>query len=154
MLIQLETAALAVENLVRALLHNVLLQRSESLRRRRGTVHWAPQDFGALAVFDVIEPVRQLKYLLAVGALYPDLVYYVVQVAVLLFRYERRLALTALGATLRQPLFDALLVEDLFAVSTLNCPVCDAQANRANKRVDKSAIGLFHVVFAQSVRLI
>ena len=132
----------------------MLLQRSESLRRRRGTVHGAPQYFGALAVFDVVEPVRQLKYLLAVGALYPDLVYYVVQVAILFFRHEWRLALTALGATLRQPLFDALLVEDLFAVSTLNCPVRDAQANRANKWVDKSAIGLLHVVFAKSVGLI
>ena len=74
----------------------MLLQRSESLRRRRGTVHGAPQYFGALTVFDVVEPVRKLKYLLAMGALYPDLVYYVVQVAVLFFRHEWRLALTAL----------------------------------------------------------
>ena len=85
------------------------------------------------------------------GAFYPNLVYYVVQIAILFFGHEWCLALTALGATLRQPLFDALLVEDLFAIPTLNCPVRDAQANRANKWVDKSAIGLFHIVFAQSV---
>ena len=104
----------------------MLLQRSECLRRRRGAVHGASQHFRALAVFDMVEPVGQLKYLLAVGALYPDLVYYVVQVAVLLLWNERRLALAALGAALGEPLLDALLVEDLFAVATLDCPVSDA----------------------------
>ena len=125
-LVELKTAALAVENLVGALLHDVLLQRPECLRRRRGAVHGASQHFRALAVFDMVEPVRQLKYLLAVGALYPDLVYYIVQVAVLLLWNERRLALAALGAALGEPLLDALLVEDLFAVATLDCPVSDA----------------------------
>ena len=126
MFIKLEAAPLTVQNLVRAFLHDVLLQCLESLRSRRCTVHGATQHFRALTVLYVIEAIGELKDLATVRTLDPDLVYYVVQVSILLLGHEGCLALAALAAALLQPLFDAGLMENLLAGGALDGTVGDA----------------------------
>ena len=54
------------------------------------------------------------------AALYTNLVYNVIKVAVLLLRVELAFALTTLGAALVEPLLDAVSVENLFAIAALH----------------------------------
>lgn len=68
----------------------------------------------------MVESVLQLKDLITVSALDPDLINNVVQVSVLLLRLERCHALTALCTALGQPCLNAVLMEDLLAAATLD----------------------------------
>jgi len=54
------------------------------------------------------------------AAFYANLVNDIIEVSVLLFRVELALALAAFGATLVQPLLDAISMEDLLAVAALD----------------------------------
>lgn len=65
------------------------------------------------------EPILKLENLVAMAALYADLIDDIIQISILFFRHEGHFALGALRATLGQPLLYALLVENLLAVVAL-----------------------------------
>ena len=100
MLVNLKVVPAAVEDLVLALIHDMQFQLAEGLRCAACTHEGTTNNHVAFALFDMCEPVLQLKYLIAMPALDPDLIDNVVEVSVLLLRVEHTLALTTLGATL------------------------------------------------------
>ena len=152
-LVDLEVAPAAVEDLVLALGHDVLLQLAERLRGATGAHEGTADHHVAFTLLHVGESVLQLKYLIAVPALDPYLVNNVVKVPVLLFRVKHTLTLAALRTTLVQPLLDAIPMEYLLAIAALHRPKRYTQANRANKGVHEASILLFNVFFAQPIAL-
>lgn len=153
MLVELEVAAAAVEELVLALGDDVLLQLAEGLRGAARAHEGTADHHVAFTLLHVGESVLQLKYLIAVPALDPYLVNNIVKVPVLLFRVKHTLALAALGAALVQPLLDAIPMEYLLAIAALHRPKRYTQANRANKGVHEASILLLYVFLPQTIAL-
>lgn len=83
-----------------ALVDDMLLQLSECLSRTAGAHERTTDDHITLTLFDVGEPILQLEYLIAVSALYANLINDIVEISVLLLRVKHILTLAALGATL------------------------------------------------------
>ena len=152
-LVDLEIAATAVEDLVLALGDDVLFELAESLRGAAGAHEGTADNHVAFTLLHVGESVLQLKYLIAMPALDPYLVNNIVEVPVLLFRVKHTLALAALGAALVQPLLDAIPMEYLLAIAALHRPKRYTQANRANEGVHEASVLLFDVFFAQPIAL-
>ena len=152
-LVDLEIAAAAVEDLILALGHYVLFELTEGLCGAAGAHEGTADNHVAFTLLHVGESVLQLKYLIAMPALDPYLVNNIVKVPVLLFRVKHTLALAALGAALVQPLLDAIPMEYLLAIAALHRPKRYTQANRANEGVHEASVLLLHVFLAQPIAL-
>ena len=120
MLEYLEVAPLAVKEIVGTVVCDVLRQLSEGFSSARRAFEGAAYNHEVFTLLYVCKPVLQLKDLVAEAALDPDLVDDIVEVPVLLLWLESFLALTALGASLSQPLGDAASVEYLLAGAALD----------------------------------
>ena len=97
------------------------------------------------------EPILNLEDLFAEAAFDPDLVYNVVKVPVLLLWLEKALTLTALRASLSQPLGYAASVEDLFTGAALDRTCWNAKTNRTDEWVNESPILFLDVFFAKPI---
>ena len=83
-----------------------------------------------------------------------ELINDVVQIAVLFFWNKWAFTLAATWAALSKPLCDALFVENLFTIAALDRTERDTQTDWAHKRVDKTPVLLFNVLFAEFVWLV
>lgn len=153
-LVHLKATPLAVQNFVRAVACNVLLELLEGLCGARRAHKRTPDNHVAFTLHHVIEPILQLEHLAAMPALNSDLIDDVVQIAVLFFWNKWAFTLAAARAALGKPLGDTLFVENLFTVAALNRAERDTQTDWAHKRVDKTPILLLNVLFAEFVRLV
>ena len=118
--VHFKAATLTVKYVIATLSCDVLPQLLERFCCATCTEKWTANDHVAFTLLNVGKPVLNHEYLVAVATLYSYLVDYIVQISILLLSYEGLLTLAALATALREPLLDASLVEDLFAVMTLN----------------------------------
>ena len=153
-LVHLKATPLAVQNFVRAVASDMLLELLEGLCGARRAHKRAADNHVAFTLHNVIEPILQLEHLAAMSALNSDLIDDVVQIAVLFFWNKWAFTLAAARATLSKPLSDTLFVENLFTIAALDRAERDTQTDWTYKRVDKTPILLFNVLFAEFVGLV
>ena len=132
----------------------MMLQLTECLGCAAAAEKWTSNNHVTLALLYMRKSVLKLKYLVAMAALYSNLVDNVIKVAVLIFGVKWTLALAAFRTTLVKPLFDAVPMENLLAVAALHWAERDAQADWANKRVHKSSVWFLYVFLTQPVGLL
>ena len=120
MLVNFEVAPATVKNLILTLAYYMLLQLTKSLGCAAAAEKWTADNHVTLALLYVRKSVLELKYLIAMAALYSNLVDDVIEVTVLVFCVKQTLALAAFRTTLVKPLFYAVTMENLFAVAALH----------------------------------
>ena len=98
----------------------MMLQLTEGLGCAAAAEKWASDNHVTLALLYMRKSVLKLKYLVAMAALYSNLVDNVIKVAVLIFGVKWTFALAAFRTTLVKPLFDAVPMENLLAVAALH----------------------------------
>ena len=119
-LVNFEVAPAAIEDLILTLIDYMLLQLAERLGRATAAKEWTPDNHVALTLSYMRESVLELEYLIAMAAFYSNLVYDVIEIAILIFRNELALALATFRATLVEPLLYTGPMEDLFAIGALH----------------------------------
>lgn len=98
----------------------MVLQLVKRFRSFRGAFEWTPCHNEATALLHVLEAVLKLENLLTSTALNPDLIYDVIEVAILLLIDKGALTLGAASTTLGEPLVNAASMENLLARCALH----------------------------------